>query len=220
MTTPLSHIEHKAAAVLMFVAALVFSFPESSLAASPALTGNQSLVFELKQNALKENQAGLSMDEVAKQDELVQAVRSYLEAKKSPLAAYAPQIVKLPQWQHALGITFVESNFCSTANAFNCGSLGVGPSSPYWQKFQSPYDGFAALTALLEKPMYKERLNTCAKKKGIYVVPGSARWVRGCEKVESELNSIVTQANTANQVKLVASSTVSQTPTQELALAN
>lgn len=216
MTTPISLVEHKFAAILMFIAALVFSFPETSLAASPALTGNQSLVFELKQNALKENQAGLSMAEVEKQDELVQAVQAYLRAKKSPLASYSNQIVKLPQWQHALGITFVESNFCSTANAYNCGSLGVGPSSPYWQKFQSPYDGFAALTTLLEKPMYKDRLNTCAKKKGIYVVPGSARWVQGCEKVENELKAIVTQANTAKQAKLVTT-TISQT---DLALAN
>lgn len=217
MTTPITRTSVRAAAGLMIALTATIAYPETGLAAQVS-EGNQSLVFELKPNALKDNSSGLSIDEVAAQDAVVTAVQNYLEAKKSPLAPYAAKIVQLPQWQHALGITFVESNFCGTANSFNCGSLGVGPSSPYWQRFQSPYDGFAALTTLLEKPLYKARLNTCAKKKGVYVVPGSSRWVRGCEKVETELKALVSSAETAHKEKLAiyAQSTI----TKEIAFAN
>lgn len=219
MTTPLSHVEHKATAILMFVAALVFSFPESSLAASPALTGNQSLVFELKQNALKENQAGLSMEEVSRNDELVTAVRLYLESKQSPLAPYAHLIVKEPNWQQALAITFVESNFCRKAANMNCGSVGVGPSHPSWRKFENHFNGFQAVTKLLDKPLYKDKYNTCKKKLGVYVVPGSPNWLRGCEKVEQEMHNLVTEAETKQYMKIAVHQPQNSLAHKELALA-
>jgi hypothetical protein len=68
--------------------------------------------------------------------------------------------------------------------------------------------------------MYKDRLNTCAKKKGVYVVPGSSRWVRGCEKVEMELKAIVSSAETARQGKLAAAQSNTRTLLKEVALAN
>lgn len=219
MTTPLSHTEHKAAAIVMFVAALVFSFPESSLAASPTLTGNQSLVFELKQNALKENQTGLSMDEIRQNDELVTAVRLYLESKQSPLAPYAHLIIKEPNWQQALAITFVESNFCKRAANMNCGSVGVGPSHQSWRKFENHFNGFQAVTKLLEKPLYKDKYNTCKKKIGVYVVPGSSNWLRGCEKVEQEMHNLVAEAETKQYVKIAIHQPNNSALNKELALA-
>lgn len=219
MTTPLSHIEHRATAILMLIAALVFSFPESSLAASPALTGNQSLVFELKQNALKENETGLSIDEVRKNDELVTAVRLYLESKQSPLAPYAHLIVQEPNWQQALAITFVESNFCRKAANMNCGSVGVAPNHQSWRKFENHFNGFQAVTKLLDKPLYKDKYNTCKKKLGVYVVPGSPNWLRGCEKVEQEMHNLVTEAETKQYMKIAAHQPQNPTTHRELALA-
>jgi hypothetical protein len=208
MTTPLSNIEHKSVALLMLAAVLVFSFPESSLAARPALSGNSSLVFELKENALSQNQnTTLTYEQLSKADPLVVKVRSYLETKGSPLSVHAEDIIKQPNWQRALAVSFVESNFGKRCADNNCSGIGVAPGHPSWRKYPNKLAWFVDLNVLLDKPLYKERANTCAKMRGVYVVPGSSRWVYGCSKVEQELNAITTQAeqerSAVSQVKNV-----------------
>jgi hypothetical protein len=70
----------------------------------------------------------------------------------------------------------------------------------------------------IEKPMYKDRLNTCAKKIGVYVVPGSGPWRRGCEKVQSEMEAITLKARVASESLANQQLAVSKN-TKELALA-
>lgn len=202
-------------AISLFVPVMGFVFPHASLASEPTANNNTAMVFELKPNALN---AGLKMDEVADNDELVKSLQDYLESKGSPLAPFAGQIVTLPQWQHALGITFVESNYCKRAANFNCGSVGVKPGHSQWRQFTTAYDGFKAVSDLLEKPLYKDKYNTCKKKLKVYVVPGSMNWLRGCERVEKEMNELTAKAEITRLAKL-------NTPTtniinKELALAN
>lgn len=203
MTAPTTHTKSRVLAALMIALISTVIYPEIGKTAH-ASEGNQSLVFELKPNALKENSntvrtTQLQMSEVAANDALVQAVQKYLETRKSPLAPYASEIILLPNWEQALGITYVESNFCAKAANFNCGSVGVKPGHTAWKKFETPLDGFRAVSLLLEKPLYKNKYNTCKKKMGVYVVPGSANWLRGCEKVETDMKAITAQAENANR---------------------
>lgn len=223
MTAPTTHIKPRVLAVLMIALISTVIYPEMSKTAHAA-EGNQSLVFELKPNALKENSSivsatQLQMNEVAANDALVQAVQKYLEAKKSPLAPYASEIVLLPNWEQALGITYVESNFCAKAANFNCGSVGVKPGHSAWKKFETPLDGFRAVSVLLEKPLYKNKYNTCKKKMGVYVVPGSNSWLRGCEKVETDMKAITTQAENTNRSLATAAQPTMAISNKEIALA-
>lgn len=191
MKTPIySHKKIQATALFLCLSMACILFPQVSQANQIVVPS--TFAFELVPGAALEK--GLTMDEVAKNDQLVLAVQQYLAAKGSPLAPYADQIIRLPQWQHALGITFVESNYCLKAKNFNCGSVGVAPGHKQWRKFQTPFDGFKAVSDLLERPLYKDRYNTCKKKLRVYVVPGSQNWLRGCEKVEKEMHELTQKA--------------------------
>jgi hypothetical protein len=220
MTAPLTLTKQLTAAV-MLITSISFLYPKM---ASAATEGNTSLVFELKPNALKNNQSSttspsLTIEEVADNDALVQAVRAYLESKKSPLAPYAHRIILEPGWEQAMGIIFVESNYCARAANFNCGSVGVKPGHKQWRKFQNPFDGFKAVTDLLQRPIY-QKYDTCKEKIGVYVVPGSARWLNGCETVEKHMKSLVAQAEANRQAKTASAETPSlHATTKEIALA-
>ncbi len=203
-------------AISLFIPVIGFIFPHASLASEPIASNNSVMVFELKPDALN---TGLSMSDITSNDELVKSLQDYLESKGSPLAPYADQIVTLPQWQHALGITFVESNYCKRAANFNCGSVGVKPGHSQWRQFTTPYDGFKAVSDLLEKPIYKDKYNTCKKKLKVYVVPGSPNWLRGCEKVEKEMNELTAKAEATRLAKL-NTTTTGTIINKELALAN
>ncbi len=223
MTAPTTQLKPRVLAVLMIAVISSIIYPETGKVAH-ASTGNSSLVFELKPNALKENSSitsatQLQMNEVAANDALVQAVQKYLEARKSPLAPYASEIILLPNWEQALGITYVESNFCARAANFNCGSVGVKPGHPAWKKFETPLDGFRAVALLLEKPLYKNKYNTCKKKMGVYVVPGSSNWLRGCERVEGDMKALISQAENANRSIATTTQTTISISNKEIAFA-
>jgi hypothetical protein len=147
--------------------------------------GQSALVFEVKTKD-KTNES-LKYSEIVENDPLIAKVRTYLESKKSPLAAYSEEIVKQPQWQRALAISFVESNFGKYCSDNNCSGIGVAPSHPNWRKYPTKLAWFKDMSQLLEKPIYKEKFVNCKAMKGVYVVPGSSNWVNGCNKVSEEL---------------------------------
>lgn len=213
MNTLLRLIEKQNIAALLLIVITVLVFPNHNVSAQ---TTEPNLVFDVSEEKLAESM--LSFDELKQQDYLVQSLRKYLEEKQSPLAPDADKIVQLQDWQHAMGIVFVESNFCRFARNYNCGSLGVKPGHNAWRQYKTAYEGFADLTELLQKPLYKDRLNTCAKKKGVYVVPGSTKWVRGCEKVQKEMEQLVAEADAVRQ-ELASQQLAASKNTKELALA-
>ncbi len=210
MKAPLTLNNIRLSAVGLLITLVSLIYPHSG-AAQTINEGTQSLVFEINPSAVSliTQKKSLNVQDLANA-ELAAAVQEYLESKKSPLAPYADQIILEPNWEQALGITFVESNFCARAANLNCGSVGVKPGHSQWRKFENHFQGFQAVTKLLDKPLYKNKYNTCKKKMGVYVVPGSANWLRGCEKVEREMAAIQETVNQKYAIKLAH---------QELALA-
>lgn len=176
-------------------------YPEFAFAANPAQNSSKkALVFEINS---KSTQKLLTYDELADYHRktdintiLAPKVKAYLESKGSPLAVYADEIVKQPQWQRALAISYVESNFGKRCADNNCSGIGVAPSHPSWRRYPTKLEWFKDMNAILEKPIYKERYTNCNSMKGVYVVPGSARWVNGCNQVSNELLAITAQAHT------------------------
>lgn len=183
--------------VFITLLSLVFwIYPEVSQAASlQNQSTTQALVFEIKPTSKDEIQSSqLTYQEIVAADPLVKGVRGYLEGKNSPLAQYTAEIVKLPQWQRAIALTYPESNYCKMAANKNCGSVGGGPGQTSWRKYNTELDAIKDLSALLETPMYKERFTNCRSMRGIYVVPGSNRWVAGCESASNDLITLTNQA--------------------------
>lgn len=207
MKAPLSLTSaiEKVAVVLAFLPLVFMVYPEFAAAAYVAQNSQgKALVFEIdsksKQNSINA-QSLLSYDELAAYHAntdiptiLAPKVRAYLESKGSPLAVYADEIVKQPQWQRALAISYVESNFGKRCADNNCSGIGVSPSHKSWRRYSTKLDWFKDMSALLEKPTYKVKYTNCNSMKGVYVVPGSARWVNGCNQVSNELLAITAQA--------------------------
>jgi hypothetical protein len=199
----LSSAIEKAILVVAFLPLVTVVYPETVAVAHAAQNPEQiALVFEVNSKAkteITENQNQLTYDqliqnELTKNDLLVAKVRAYLEAKGSPLAVYADEIVQQPQWQRALAISYVESNFGKRCANNNCSGIGVKPGHKSWRKYPTKLDWFKDMSRLLEKPIYKDKYTNCNTMKGVYVVPGSPRWVNGCNKVSNELLAITAQA--------------------------
>ena len=147
----------------------------------------------------KQNNNSLSIQTVSDNDPLVIKLRAYLVANGSPLDIYAPEIVKQPQWQRALAISFVESNMGKYCFNNNCSGMGGAPGTPSWRKYETKLDWFIDLINLLEKPIYKEKYTTFKQMKGIYVYPGSDSWVYGSQKKYNELMDLTAQAETESR---------------------
>ncbi len=192
----LSSAVEKVIAVLAFLPLVFMIYPESVAAAYVAQNQREkALVFEINSNLT--TQKFLTFDELVNYHNnsdinaiLAPKVKAYLESKGSPLAVYADEIVKQPQWQRALAISYVESNFGQRCANNNCSGIGGSPSMSTWRSYNTKLDWFIDLNNLLERPIYKERFTTCKTMKGVYVVPGSARWVNGCDSVSNELLAI------------------------------
>lgn len=163
------------------------------MAASLQTTGQDSLlVFEVK-NPIpnpEENKNLLTYNEIVASDPLVENLRSYLQQLNSPLAEYTEEIVKQPQWQRALAISWVESNMCRRQVDNNCSGIGVAPGHKLWRKYPTKLDWFKDMTNLLEMPLYKEKYTTFKQMKGVYVQPGSYRWVYGAQAKYDELMAL------------------------------
>lgn len=195
----LTSVIEKAIVMIAFFPVVFMVYPEFAAAAYTAQNkGDKALVFEISSNS-KHNL--LTYDELANYHRktdintiLAPKVKAYLESKGSPLAVYADEIVKQPQWQRALAISYVESNFGKRCADNNCSGIGVHPSHPSWRRYATKLDWFKDMTALLEKPIYKERYTNCKAMLGVYVVPGSPRWLNGCNSVSNDLLTITAQA--------------------------
>jgi hypothetical protein len=150
---------------------------------------NTALVFEIQNSNQNtpSNKNSITLDEIVKSDPLVKNLQSYLENLNSPLSEYADEIVKQPQWQRALAISWVESNMGIHCADNNCSGIGVAPGHKLWRKYPTKLDWFKDMAQLLEKPLYKEKLTTFKQMKGVYVKPGSASWVYGAQDKYDEL---------------------------------
>ena len=196
----------KAALVMAFLPLIFVVYPETVAAAYTAQTSSEkALVFEISSKQKSEiptlQTASVTYDEIVraqlkKEDLLAPKVQAYLEAKGSPLAPYAAEIIQQPQWQRALAISYVESNFGKRCADNNCSGIGVHPKHPAWRKYPTKLHWFKDMSALLERPIYKEKYTNCNAMRGVYVVPGSDRWVSGCNKVSNELLAITAEAET------------------------
>ena len=184
-------------------------FPELALASELKTLGLQGPVFEIKitnpnfldQSPKQNEQTFLTMKELEDNDPLVSSLREYLENLHSPLDIYAADIVKQPQWQRALAISWVESNMGKHCYDNNCSGIGVKPGHPAWRKYKTKLDWFVDLCVLLEKPIYKEKYTTFKQMRGVYVVPGSDAWVYGSQQKFNELVALTQNAETTRQAK-------------------
>ncbi len=156
-------------------------------------------------------QNSLTIQTVQENDPLVVNLKQFLKDNDSPLGEYASEIIKQPQWQRALAISYVESHMGRNCFDNNCSGIGVKPGHPSWRKYTTKLDWFIDLNTLLEKPIYKEKYTTFKKMRGIYVNPGSDNWVNGAQQKYNQLMALTEKSE--NEARALA-----QTHTSEIAL--
>lgn len=195
LKSALNHSSYLGVAALIAIVPLIM--PQWAFAAELQTSGQQqALVFQIKDSSsiTNSNKNNISLDDIASQDPLVQKVEQYLKDHNSPLYVYSAEIVQQPQWQRALGVSFVESNFGQFCYDNNCSGIGVKPGHPAWRKYPNKLSWFIDLNNLLESPLYKDKYNTFKKMKGVYVNPGSEAWVYGAQKTYNELMALTQEA--------------------------
>lgn len=183
--------------LVTFITIISLGFPNSVFAALQETAG-QALIFEInstQKDTVVETAQFLRFNEIVAQDPLVSKLKEYLEKHKSPLAQYAEEIVQQPQWQRALAVSWVESNFGRRCADNNCSGIGVAPGHKSWRKYATKLDWFKDMCKLLETPRYKEKYTTFEKMRGVYVYPGSDNWVNGAKKKYADLISITEDAD-------------------------
>lgn len=196
-------LREKAPFLAALVSLTVWVHPQALVMASASETLEQNqLVFEVKNLNLQSNTQGLQFQEITDNDPLVNNLKIYLQKFNSPLAAYAQDMIKQPQWQRALAISWVESNFCKRHVDNNCSGIGVAPGHKLWRKYRTHLDWFKDMSALMEKPIYKEKYTTFQKMRGVYVQPGSTNWVNGANKKYNELVRLTQESE--DQRKIIA----------------
>src|SRR3989344_2211319 len=195
--------KEKISIILTLFTLTFWIYPEISLASSLQSEGqNTALVFEIKNPSKliaefpnsQENQKGLTYNQIIQSDPLTSKLEEYLKAHNSPLAEYAAEIPQYPQWQRALAVSWVESNFGRFCHSNNCSGIGVKPGHPSWRVYPTKLAWFEDMCKLLEKPIYKERFNTFEKMKGVYVQPGSQAWVYGAKTKYAQLMALTAEA--------------------------
>lgn len=186
--------------LVTFITIISIGFPYSAFAAIQETAG-QATIFEInstQKDKITETAKFLRFNEIVAQDPLVSKLEDYLEKHNSPLAQYAEEIVQQPQWQRALAISWVESNFGRRCADNNCSGIGVAPGHKSWRKYATKLDWFKDMCKLLETPRYKEKYTTFEKMRGIYVYPGSDNWVNGAKKKYADLIGITEDADKEN----------------------
>lgn len=213
--------QHALSVIVALVALTPAIYPEITLAAEvPAQRENGALVFEINDSSKLlakpvENQNSITFEQITSNDPLAIKLKTYLEAHGSPLAEYSDEIIQQPQWQRALAISWVESNFGRYCADNNCSGIGVEPGHPAWRKYSTKLDWFKDMAQLMEKPIYKEKYTTFEKMRGVYVQPGSASWVYGAKQKYAELMALTAQAE--NEKLALANSSTEQSSTETLA---
>jgi len=194
--------QHALSVLVALVALTPAIYPEITLAAEgPANRDNGALVFEINNSSKllakpTENQNSITFKEITSSDPLAIKLKAYLEDHDSPLAEYSDEIIQQPQWQRALAVSWVESNFGIHCYDNNCSGIGVEPGHPAWRKYETKLDWFKDMAQLMETDRYKYKYDTFEKMKGIYVYPGSASWVYGAKKKYAELMVLTADAET------------------------
>lgn len=214
--------QHVLSVLIALVALTPAIYPEITLAAEgSANKDNSALVFEIKDSSKlsatqtatqTENQKSITFEQITTNDPLTIKLKAYLEDHNSPLAEYADEIIQQPQWQRALAVSWVESNFGRFCADNNCSGIGVAPGHPSWRKYPTKLEWFKDMSQLMERPIYKERFTTFEKMRGVYVQPGSASWVYGAKRKYAELMILTTEA----QNEKLAMTTIEQESSETL----
>lgn len=179
-------IEKRLVLQLCLISLIAWVIPHSS--ATLAAEQEKAQIFEIQNPNLINT--SIDFHTLVENDPLSKNLQEYLEEHDSPLAEYATEIVKQPQWQRALAISWVESNFGRFCADNNCSGIGVAPGHPAWRKYPNKLEWFKDMTKLMETPRYKEKYTTFEKMRGIYVYPGSDNWVRGAKQKYAELMAL------------------------------
>ena len=128
-----------------------------------------------------------------RQQKLTQKIETYLAARNSPLAKFAPTLVTVKNWKKIIALSNAESTLCrfypkSTANCW-----GVG-GSDLWDFGNDLHDGIIGMNRFLNE--YPKKMSTkysqmsFERMNGLYKQPPGAHWVFNAKVIYDDLTVI------------------------------
>lgn len=133
------------------------------------------------------------VEETVQLDESVEKVRLYLNAKKSPLADHAEQLLEKKHWRLIIAISAIESSYCKRKLAFNC--WGIMKGSGGLRQYESYSEAIDDVDALLERRQQQGRWLTVEAMNCSYVVPCNPNWVAVVNGVLKNLDELIPRAD-------------------------
>lgn len=119
------------------------------------------------------------------EDPRVVLLRTYLESKKSPLAAEAEILLNQYHYRLIIGISFAESNFCKIQiRPNNC--WGIGGGNP--ESYETLSDGIIRANNLIQK-YHGNGMTTPKLMRNTWVGWTNHSWVLAVDQVTSHLES-------------------------------
>jgi len=115
---------------------------------------------------------------------IADAVRLFLEEKKSPLAEETEFLLTQRHWRLLIAISAIESEYCKRQIAHNC--FGLGGESAY-RYYSSVRASIVDANDLIEFWQQKGKWLTPETMNCSYVVPCSENWVRVVTEVLKKL---------------------------------
>lgn len=122
--------------------------------------------------------------------ELIAQIKSYLEKKGSPFADVTPYLLKQKHWRLAIGISAIESQFCTKKLYLNC--WGIGGDSAY-RHYNSLEEGIEDFDNLIERRQARGKWLTVESMNCSYVVPCNRNWVRVVNSTLKDLDEIISR---------------------------
>lgn len=137
---------------------------------------------------VEEKRVELVRQSADEQAELVAQAQSYLESQNSPLAKVTPHILAKKHWRLIIGISAIESQFCTRKLYLNCWGIGGDFAYRHYPTLEAGVDD---VDALISHWQAKGKWLTPRAMNCSYVVPCNENWVKTVNSVISDLDAIV-----------------------------
>lgn len=135
---------------------------------------------ELNSNMKEKYYREQMLEHALKQQRLSDALKTYLEERRSPLAPYAPVLVTLRNWKKIIALSNAESTLCRRYPTDSSNCWGVG-GADLWDMGDNLGQGVIAMNNFLNfyprRSSLKYHEMTFEQMNGLYKQPPAQHWV-------------------------------------------
>jgi hypothetical protein len=195
---------HKLASTVIILALMMTLFPQKSFASAEQETFvPQKLVFEagdhtqfmdeLFNEASFQYRHETAVQKLQRQLKMNDALKKYLQSKRSPLAEYSATILQQNNWKKIVALSNAESSLCRKYIEDTSNCWGVGGSN-LWDMGDNLGEGVVAMNKFLNTAPAKSKVKYSQmnfdQMNGLYKQPARDHWVYNNLEIYNELTAL------------------------------